>query len=121
MHPWHDKLGPGDPPDDLPDPGLGVDEERLDLVLSLKPKVVGFHFGYPQPGFVDAMKSAGIVAPMSRPHPSTGVGPWRLSLRSQMPFPCRLSPPAASEMAAGALVDQLAHAANLGMNRLAVR
>ena len=61
LQPWYDKLGLGDPPDELPDPGLGFDEERLELVLSLKPKVVSFHFGYPQPSFVDAMKSAGIV------------------------------------------------------------
>lgn len=61
LKPWYDKLGLGDPPSELPDPGRGFDEDRLELVLSLKPKVVSFHFGYPQPSFVDAMKSAGIV------------------------------------------------------------
>lgn len=61
LKPWYDDLGLGEPPSELPDPGRGFDEERLDLVLSLKPKVVSFHFGYPEPEVIEAMKHAGIV------------------------------------------------------------
>lgn len=61
LKPWYDDLGLGEPPTELPDPGRGFDEERLELVLSLKPKVVSFHFGYPEPSFIDTMKDAGIV------------------------------------------------------------
>jgi nitronate monooxygenase len=61
LKPWYDDLGLGDPPSELPDPGPGFDEARLELVLSLKPKVVSFHFGHPPPPFVEAMKDAGIV------------------------------------------------------------
>jgi nitronate monooxygenase len=61
LKPWYDDLGLGDPPRELPEPGLGFDEERLDLVLTLRPKVVSFHFGTPEPRFIAAMKRAGIL------------------------------------------------------------
>ncbi len=61
LKPWYEELGLGDPPSELPDPGHGFDEERLELVLSLRPKVVSFHFGCPEATFVEAMKRAGIV------------------------------------------------------------
>jgi nitronate monooxygenase len=61
LKPWYDDLGLGEPPSDLPAPGRGFDEERLELVLALKPKVVSFHFGVPERPIIEAMKSAGIV------------------------------------------------------------
>lgn len=61
LKPWYDDLGLGDPPSELPEPGRGFDDERLELVLSIKPKVVSFHFGYPDAHHVHALKSAGIV------------------------------------------------------------
>jgi nitronate monooxygenase len=61
LKPWYDDLGLGDPPSDLPDRGPGFDEARLELVLSIRPKVASFHFGFPDAGSIDAMKTAGIV------------------------------------------------------------
>ncbi len=61
LKPWYDDLNLGDPPSDIPEVDLAFDERRLEVVLSLKPKVVSFHFGYPEQRFIDAMKNAGIV------------------------------------------------------------
>lgn len=61
LRPWYDDLGLGEPPSELPEPGPGFDAERLELCLSLKPKVVSFHFGCPDARFVAALKAAGIV------------------------------------------------------------
>ncbi len=61
LTPWYHKLGLGDPPSELPECSGGFNEDRLELVLSLKPRVVSFHFGFPNAKFIDAMKSAGIV------------------------------------------------------------
>jgi len=61
VQPWYDDLGLGEPPSELPARGRGFDDERLDLVLALKPKVVSFHFGVPEERFVAELKAAGIV------------------------------------------------------------
>lgn len=61
LQPWYDDLGLGDPPSELPPPGRGFDEERLEVVLSTRPRVVSFHFGHPEARHVEAMKAAGIV------------------------------------------------------------
>src|SRR5690606_6009648 len=61
LQPWYDDLGLGDPPFELPPPGRGFDEERLEVVLSTRPRVVSFHFGHPEARHVEAMKAAGIV------------------------------------------------------------
>ena len=61
LKPWYDRLGLEEPPTELPVSDLGFDEQRLDVVLSLKPRVVSFHFGCPKPSYIDALKSAGIV------------------------------------------------------------
>ena len=61
LKPWYQDLGLGEPPVELPDPAIGFDEDRLELILSLRPKVVSFHFGVPAASFIDAVKSAGIL------------------------------------------------------------
>ena len=61
LKPWYQNLGLGEPPVDLPDPAIGFDKDRLELVLLLRPKVVSFHFGVPKAPFIEAMKSAGIL------------------------------------------------------------
>jgi len=61
LQPWYEDLGLGEPPSELPAPGRGFDDERLDLVLALKPKVVSFHFGVPEARIIEALKAAGIV------------------------------------------------------------
>jgi nitronate monooxygenase len=61
LKPWYEALGLGDPPSTLPEPGRGFDEARLELVLSLRPRVISFHFGYPDTRCIEALKTAGIV------------------------------------------------------------
>jgi len=61
LKPWYDDLGLGDPPSEVPESGHGFSQEQLELILSVRPKVVSFHFGYPEERSVEAMKSAGIV------------------------------------------------------------
>lgn len=61
LTPWYEELELGVPPVELPEPRPGFDEARLELVLSLKPKVVSFHFGYPESEYIEAMKHADIV------------------------------------------------------------
>jgi nitronate monooxygenase len=60
LKPWYDALGLGEPPRVLPALRPGFDEERLKLVLELKPAVVSFHFGSPGPSAVAALKADGI-------------------------------------------------------------
>jgi nitronate monooxygenase len=45
----------------LPAGGPGFDEVRLELILDLRPSVVSFHFGLPDPSAIGRLKSAGIV------------------------------------------------------------
>lgn len=59
--PFYRELGLGDPPDSLPDIGPGFDDTRLQLLLDLRPAVVSFHFGVPEPDAIAALKSAGII------------------------------------------------------------
>jgi len=42
-------------PTELPEPGYSFDDERLELVLSIKPKVVSFYLGSPEAWFVGGM------------------------------------------------------------------
>ena len=60
LRPWYEKLRLGAPPDTLPELGPGFDEERLALMLELRPAVVSFHFGYPDAAAIAAMHAAGI-------------------------------------------------------------
>lgn len=60
LKPWYERLGLGPVPDRLMphSPGFGAD--KLRLVLELRPKVVSFHFGAPEPEAVSALRDAGI-------------------------------------------------------------
>lgn len=58
---WYDRYGLGAPPENLPDVPAGFDAERLDLLLALRPAVASFHFGYPEPGAIKALRAAGIA------------------------------------------------------------
>ncbi len=60
LKPWYDKIGAGEPPAPS-DPYLKFDEEFCELVISLSPKVVSFHFGLPAENLVHQIKDAGIV------------------------------------------------------------
>jgi nitronate monooxygenase len=61
LMPWYEKLGLGEPPTELPEYEAGFGEKQLDLVLEIKPRVVSFHFGYPDRKSIDALKNAGIT------------------------------------------------------------
>ena len=60
LRPWYDEFGLGDPPTKLPPPSADFGDEQLDLVLSLLPKVVSFHFGVPEGRYLDALRNAGV-------------------------------------------------------------
>jgi nitronate monooxygenase len=59
--PWYRRLGLADPAMAASPQGPGFDEERLALLLTLKPRVVSFHFGVPAPTLMAALKGAGIL------------------------------------------------------------
>jgi nitronate monooxygenase len=61
LRPWFHRLGLGEPPATLPDLGPGFDDQRLALLLDMRPAVVSFHFGLPPPDAVQALKAAGIT------------------------------------------------------------
>jgi nitronate monooxygenase len=61
LRPWYHRLGLGDPPAALSDLGPPFDTDRLALLLDLRPAVVSFHFGLPEPEAVAALKQAGIL------------------------------------------------------------
>ncbi len=66
---WLKKLAPffvefnAEPPSRLQAPYKSFieDEEMLDVLMQLRPKVVSFHFGLPSDEKIDRLKSAGIV------------------------------------------------------------
>lgn len=61
LRPWYHRLGLGEPPATLPDLGPSFDAERLTLLLELRPSVVSFHFGLPEPQAIRALQAAGIL------------------------------------------------------------
>lgn len=61
LRPWYRAFGLGEPPTDLPAIGPGFDDDHLDFVLRVRPAVVSFHFGAPEPTAVEALKEAGIT------------------------------------------------------------
>ena len=61
LRPWYKSLSLGEPPVDLPDAANGFDEAKLLMLLDIKPKVVSFHFGYPNQDQISALKNAGII------------------------------------------------------------
>jgi nitronate monooxygenase len=60
LKPWYAELGLGEPPDVEPERDPGFTSEKLSLLLELRPAVVSFHFGLPEPDAVARLKSAGI-------------------------------------------------------------
>lgn len=60
LAPFAAKLGV-DLPTTLPDLPAGFDDALLGLVLELRPPVVSFHFGMPEPAAIQALEAEGIV------------------------------------------------------------
>jgi nitronate monooxygenase len=57
---YFDEFGLGPVPEPK-EPFLTFDEERLDLVVELRPRVVSFHFGLPAASMVQRIKTAGCI------------------------------------------------------------
>ena len=57
--PFYQELGLGAVPDSAEAPFGTFDDERLALLLEIKPAVVSFHFGLPEPDKVAALQQAG--------------------------------------------------------------
>ena len=60
LTPYFDEFGLGPVPEPT-EPFPPFDEERLDLVLELRPRVVSFHFGLPDATAVRRVKEAGCI------------------------------------------------------------
>src|SRR3984893_7391497 len=60
LAPYFDEFGLGPVPEPT-EPFPPFDEERLDLVLELRPRVVSFHFGLPDATAVRRVKGAGCI------------------------------------------------------------
>ena len=60
LAPYFDEFGLGPVPEPT-EPFPPFDDERLELVLELRPRVVSFHFGLPHPTAVRRMKEAGCI------------------------------------------------------------
>lgn len=60
VQPYFDELGLGEMPAVEPT-NFPFDEDMMDVMLELRPKVVSFHFGLPAQHMVQALKEAGIV------------------------------------------------------------
>ena len=60
LAPYFDEFGLGPVPEPK-EPFPTFDEERLDLVLELRPRVVSFHFGLPEFSAVRRIKQAGCI------------------------------------------------------------
>ena len=61
LRPFYSEAGLSDIPRDVSEPLLTFTEERLDLVLEIKPALVSFHFGLPASSAIDAIKEAGCL------------------------------------------------------------
>lgn len=59
--PWYRRFGLAEPATEASPYGPGFDAKRLELLLDLKPRVVSFHFGVPDPASLAALKRAGIM------------------------------------------------------------
>ncbi len=60
LAPYYAEQGLGAPPESLPEIGPGFDDEKLAQILEIRPTVVSFHFGLPEPHATAALKDAGI-------------------------------------------------------------
>ncbi|OHV86213.1 NAD(P)H-dependent flavin oxidoreductase [Mesorhizobium sp. ORS 3428] len=61
LRPYYEELSLDEPSRRLPPIGPGFDEEKLELLLEIRPPVVSFHFGIPGAAVVGRLKEAGIV------------------------------------------------------------
>ena len=61
LEPFYNELGITDIPTRGKDPYGTFTEEKLNLMLDLRPKVVSFHFGLPADGMVQTLQEAGII------------------------------------------------------------
>ncbi len=61
LAPWYEKFGLTPPASKTPQLGPGFGEEKLRLLLDLRPPVVSFHFGVPVATSIAALKQAGIL------------------------------------------------------------
>jgi nitronate monooxygenase len=61
LEPFYNELGITDIPTHGKDPYGTFTEEKLNLMLDLRPKVVSFHFGLPADGMVQTLQEAGII------------------------------------------------------------
>jgi nitronate monooxygenase len=58
---WYIAFGLDEPPKELPDLRPTFDDERLPLLLEIRPAIVSFHFGVPHRDAIAALKNAGII------------------------------------------------------------
>lgn len=59
--PWYRRRGLAELATAAAPHGPGFDDDRLAVLLALKPKVVSFHFGVPDQASLAALKAAGII------------------------------------------------------------
>ena len=60
LTPYFDEFGLGPVPEPV-EPFPPFDDEQLDLILELRPRVVSFHFGLPHPTAIRRIKQAGAI------------------------------------------------------------
>ncbi|MEI9403267.1 nitronate monooxygenase [Mesorhizobium argentiipisi] len=61
LRPYYEELSLDEPSRRLPPIGPGFDEEKLELLLEIRPPVVSFHFGIPDAAAIGRLKHAGIA------------------------------------------------------------
>jgi len=59
LKPFYSKIGLSEIPQDVSKPLLTFTEERLELLLDIKPPLVSFHFGLPESNAIELLKEAG--------------------------------------------------------------
>lgn len=59
LKPFYSEAGLSEIPQDVTKPLLTFTEERLELLLDIKPPLVSFHFGLPESNAIESLKEAG--------------------------------------------------------------
>ena len=59
LKPFYSEIGLSEIPQDVSKPLLTFTEERLELLLDIKPPLVSFHFGLPESNAIELLKEAG--------------------------------------------------------------
>lgn len=59
LKPFYSEVGLSEMPRDVSKPLLTFTEERLELLLDIKPPLVSFHFGLPESNAIESLKEAG--------------------------------------------------------------